>query len=105
MVSCCPSRLSTKGIAWRLLKKVETIALEKGLAYLEAWTRDDPWVLNWYRRNGFTPFLSYLHVFLEGSQEVMNLTSKLPELQPVQAWAHYTGKNEEMIRSAFQRGT
>jgi hypothetical protein len=105
LVSCCPSRLSTKGIAWRLLKKVETIALEKGLAYLEAWTRDDPWVLNWYRRNGFTPFLSYLHVFLEGSQEVMNLTSKLPELQPVQAWVHYTGKNEEMIRSAFQRGT
>lgn len=92
-----------KEFAWHLLKKVETIALEKGLAYLEAWTGDDPWVLNWYTRNGFIPIHSYLHVFLRGSQEIINLTSNLPGFQPVQAWAHYTGEDEEMIRSAFQR--
>jgi hypothetical protein len=38
--------------------------------HLEAWTGDDPWVQAWYRSQGFEAVGSYLHVFIEGRDEL-----------------------------------
>ncbi|MGG4178960.1 GNAT family N-acetyltransferase [Virgibacillus pantothenticus] len=91
------------GIGHQLLNRAERMASEKGINYLEAWTRDDEWVLNWYQKNGFHPVHSYLHVFLEGKSETSYLKSEVDNFYPVQAWAHYTGKDEQVIRQAFRR--
>lgn len=71
---------------------------------LEAWTRDDKWVNDWYINNKFSIVDSYLHVFIEGEKEMKpTLTSEIQELYPVQAFAHYVGKEKEMIKNRYTR--
>lgn len=93
------------GIGYQLLNRAERMASQKGINYLEAWTRDNEWVLNWYHKNGFHLDHSYLHVFLEGNNETSYLTSKVDNLYPVQAWAHYTGKDEQVYSTSIQACT
>lgn len=90
------------GIGNKLLHEAEIIAREKGLNRIEAWTRDDLWVNNWYESNGFLKVDSYLQVFIG---EEMNgvLKSEIPHLYPIQTFAHYTGEEKELIRSKFKR--
>lgn len=76
------------GVGEKLLKAAEAMAKERGINYLEAWTRDDQWVIDWYGKNDFLKGYSYLHVFMDNPEE---LTSINTDLQFVQAWAHYTG--------------
>ena len=91
------------GIGTILLEKAESIAKEKGLTYLEAWTRDDDWVNAWYRKNGFVTSYSYLHVFLEG-EEVKDVVKKVdPYFNVGQAFAHYTGNEKEHVKTKFDR--
>jgi|SRR5690625_519011 len=93
------------GIGTRLLKKAEKIAGEKGLDYLEAWTRDDEWVNQWYEKSGFNKIYSYLHVYLEGDNEIEKVTkaNNESELQVIQAFAHYSGSKQEYVKSTFNR--
>lgn len=92
------------GIGEQLLRKAEMIALEKGLNHLEAWTRDDKWVNQWYLKNKFVKKDSYYHVFMEGSKEVNEaLRSSINGLQPVQTFAHYNGSNPDKIKNQFNR--
>lgn len=81
------------GIGSRLLEKVEKIAAELGLNYYEAWTRDDDCVNQWYEKRGFDKVYSYLHVYLEGDNEVKKVTkiNNDSELQVIQVFAHYSG--------------
>lgn len=90
-------------IGQQLLHRVENLAIEKGLTYLEAWTRDDNWVVDWYKKNDFRPVYAYLHVFMEGKSEMQHVKSEIKALRPVQTWAHYNGENEEFIRQTFER--
>src|SRR5690625_1687329 len=93
------------GIGTRLLEESEKIAKKEGLDYLEAWTRDDEWVNQWYEKNGFDKVYSYLHVYPEGDNEikkVMSVNNK-SELQIIQAFAHYSGSKQEDIKSKFKR--
>jgi len=93
------------GIGTRLLKKAEEIAKKVGLNYLEAWTRDDEWVNQWYKKNGFDKIHSYLHVYLEGDNEVEKVMriNNQSGLQVIQAFAHYSGSKQEHIKSTFNR--
>ncbi|MTW86790.1 GNAT family N-acetyltransferase [Virgibacillus dakarensis] len=92
-----------KGIGNMLLAEAQKIAREKGLNHLEAWTRDDVWVNTWYEKNDFQHVDSYLHVFVGGEEVDGILTSNVPGLYPVQAFAHYTGKEKEMVKGKFSR--
>jgi ribosomal protein S18 acetylase RimI-like enzyme len=93
-----------RGIGTLLLKKAEQLSKEKGLNRLEAWTRDDDWVINWYKKNGFLKVESYLHVYLDGGEELKgNITSEVPKLYPVHTFAHYVGDDKENIKAKFKR--
>ena len=92
------------GIASRLLEKGEEIAKEKKLNRLEAWTRDDKWVRTWYERSGFQLVDSYLHVYLEGNEELTgHIRSEFPDLLPIHTFAHYLGENKEEMKQKFKR--
>ena len=42
----------------------------RGIERFEAWTRDDPWVQQWYESHGFVQISSYLHVYVHGKGEI-----------------------------------
>jgi hypothetical protein len=47
---------------------------------------------------------SYLHVFMNGNEELKGaLITNMEDFYPVQAFAHYTGKEKEQIRKRFGR--
>jgi GNAT superfamily N-acetyltransferase len=93
-----------QGIASKLLLKGEEIAKVKGLNRLEAWTRDDQWVNTWYEKSKFQRVDSYLHVYLEGEEELKgHISSEIPKLYPVQVFAHYVGVQKEEIKDKFKR--
>ncbi|MBU9713561.1 GNAT family N-acetyltransferase [Evansella tamaricis] len=93
-----------KGIGNLLLTEAEKIATDVGLNRLEAWTRDDIWVNKWYEKNGFSKEDSYLHVFIETGDEFKGtLTSSAHDLVPIQAFAHYLGKDKDLIKEKFNR--
>lgn len=93
-----------RGIAGQLLYEAEKIAKVKGLNRFEAWTRDDDWVNQWYQKNGFHNVESYLHVYVEGRDEMKDvLKSEIPGLYPVHAFAHYVGEEKDTIRKRFKR--
>lgn len=54
-----------KGVGTKLLEKAEQIAKEKRLHYLEAWTRDDEWVNQWYVKSGFDRWAPIYTCFLK----------------------------------------
>lgn len=92
-----------KGVAHQLLQEAERRAQEKKLNRLEAWTRDDQWVNNWYINNQFSIVDSYLQVFMDSEELKHAVTTDIPELYPVQAFAHYVGKEREKIKERFAR--
>ena len=93
------------GIGTRLLEKAEEIAKKEGLTFLEAWTRDDKWVKQWYEKNGFDKVDSYLHVYLGGNNEVEKVMkiNDQSEFQVVEAFAHYSGSKQEHVKAKFKR--
>ncbi|MDD9791790.1 GNAT family N-acetyltransferase [Priestia megaterium] len=93
-----------KGIAYQLLCEAENRVRKLGITFLEAWTRDDDWVNNWYLKNSFEAKTSYFHVFLESSKEIRKaINSSVQDLHPVQAFAHYTGTEKEKLMSEYKR--
>lgn len=93
-----------RGIGHQLLLEAEKISIEKGLNRLEAWTRDDKWVNNWYEASGFEKVDSYLQVFIDGGDELNEIINcEIPKLYPVQAFAHYVGEDKETIKEKFKR--
>lgn len=93
-----------KGIASLLLSETESEAKKIGLNRFEAWTRDDDWVNRWYLSKGFKLTDSYLHVYAEGKDEIkISFSSETEKLNLVYAFAHYTGKDRESIRTKFRR--
>lgn len=93
-----------KGIGTALLTETKNQAAERGIARLEAWTRDDPSVQAWYQSQGFEAIDSYLHVFIEGGDELRGvIRAEIPGLRPVQAFAHYLGDDPGAVFRRFRR--
>ena len=93
-----------KGIATKLLRTGEQLAKETELNRLEAWTRDDKWVNSWYEISGFQLVDSYLHVYMEGAEELTgHIKSEYKKLIPIQTFAHYIGENTEDLKQKFNR--
>lgn len=92
------------GIGTKLLDEAAFFAKEKGLNRFEAWTRDDAWVSEWYVNSGFLKVDSYLHVYVDGGEEMEGvIKSEISKLYPVQAFAHYVGENKEEMKKRFNR--
>ncbi len=93
-----------KGIAFKLLSSAKKLASKRGIQRFEAWTRDDPGVNAWYLSQGFEVIDSYLHVFVEGKDELQGVISaEIPGLRPVQVFAHYTGEDRNAVSRRFSR--
>lgn len=88
---------SRKGIGENLLKVAEKRAIELNLNRFEAWTRDDEWVQNWYKKMEFTQVESYYHLYLEGNEMTNRITTNVPNLFPVSTFSHYVGQNMEQF--------
>lgn len=80
-----------RGIGEALLLAAEKEAQAKNLNRFEAWTRDDLWVRDWYKKMQFNQVYSYYHLFFEGAELDHRMNSLIPKLYPVTAFAHYLG--------------
>jgi ribosomal protein S18 acetylase RimI-like enzyme len=96
-----------RGIAGALLTHVITRGHVHGLTALEAWTRDDPGTLAWYRAMGFTETDHYLHVFAnhdtEPDEPARAVERTRPGLHLMSAFLHAELADEPKLRQQFTR--
>ena len=92
-----------QGIAAKLLDFAKKRAVERGILRFEACTRDDPWVLRWYEKNGWAHVMSYLHVYMDYEELQSEVQCRTPGLKPIKVFAHYTGAETLAIRKRFRR--
>jgi GNAT superfamily N-acetyltransferase len=91
-----------QGIGRGLLAEASRRARAWQIGRLEAWTRDDRFVNDWYRAQGFRQIQSYWHIFLSSRDELAAIRPQLPGLRPVSAFAHYLG-DDEAVYGRFGR--
>ena len=91
-----------RGIGRELLAEASRRARAWQIGRLEAWTRDDEFVNDWYRVQGFRQVQSYWHIFLSSRAELGAIRAELPDLRPVSAFAHYLGDDED-VYGRFER--
>jgi ribosomal protein S18 acetylase RimI-like enzyme len=92
-----------RGIASALVERALAGAREAGLEIVQAWTRDDPWVQEWYEACGFAKRYSYLHVYMQPDEAREEVSLRSEGLKPVLAFAHYTGDDPDAVRRRFRR--
>jgi len=76
------------GIASQLILKAIDWARSKDIDFIEAWTRDDKWVLNWYESVGFSRFHSYWHIYFKGDNAKSLFRSNDKDISPQSVFAH-----------------
>jgi predicted N-acetyltransferase YhbS len=86
-----------RGIGRELLAEAARRAQAWQIGRFEAWTRDDAFVNDWYRDQGFRQVQHYWHVFMGSREELAALKAQVPGLRPVSAFAHYLGDDEDML--------
>lgn len=91
------------GVATLLLNEAINRLKSKGIKKLETWTRNDKWVNDWYKNRGFNWKESYLHVYAEGDECDTITQSKINKLFICSSFAHYIGKDKDVIKKAFKR--
>ncbi len=91
-----------RGIGRELLAEAARQARAWQIRRFEAWTRDDPFVNDWYRAQGFYHVQRYWHVFMSSREELSAMQVQLPGLRPVSAFAHYLGEDEDLL-AGFER--
>jgi GNAT superfamily N-acetyltransferase len=91
-----------RGIGRELLAEAARRARAWQIGRFEAWTRDDTFVNDWYRAQGFRHVQHYWHVFMDSREELAALNPQTGDLRPVSAFAHYLGDDEEVLER-FER--
>ena len=76
------------GIASELVLKAIDWAKIRDVNFIEAWTRDDTWVLNWYESVGFIKFHSYWHIYFKGDNVKSLFKSNDKDISPQSVFAH-----------------
>ena len=76
------------GIASQLILKAVDWAKSKDVDFIEAWTRDDKWVLDWYESIDFARFHSYWHIYFKGDNAKSLFKSKDKNIAPQSVFAH-----------------
>lgn len=77
-----------EGIARALVAASVEWARGQGVAYLEAWTRDDAWVRAWYDALGFRKFQSYWHAYFSDETARLVFSSRNPKLRVQTVFTH-----------------
>jgi GNAT superfamily N-acetyltransferase len=91
-----------RGIGGTLLVEAAGRARAQRIRRFEAWTRDDPFVIDWYRAQGFRYVQHYWHLYMGTREELAAVQSRVPGLRPVSVFAHYLGDDEAVI-GRFER--
>ncbi|MDT0266363.1 GNAT family N-acetyltransferase [Streptomyces sp. DSM 44915] len=103
------------GIGRALLAEAAARAATAGASTLDAWTRDQPATLAWYRATGFAESDHYLHVYADdthaadaddgaGAAELARAVERAGAgLRPVRVFAHAPLAREAELRAAFRR--
>ena len=76
------------GIASQLVLKALDWAKSKDINFIEAWTRDDKWVIDWYESIGFVRFHSYWHIYFKGDNAKSLFESNDKDIAPQSVFAH-----------------
>jgi ribosomal protein S18 acetylase RimI-like enzyme len=96
-----------RGIGRALLAAARERLTGTAVTVLDAWTRDDPATLRWYRAAGFTESERYLHVYadLRAAPEEPDraIGARRPGLRPVTVFLHAALDGEEELRARFAR--
>lgn len=91
-----------RGIGRGLLAEASRRAQEWQIRRFEAWTRDDLFVNDWYRAQGFQQVQAYWHIFMGSRDELAAIQPQISGLRPVSAFAHYLG-DDEGVYGRFER--
>jgi N-acetylglutamate synthase-like GNAT family acetyltransferase len=91
-----------RGIGTALLKALLPPLREAGIRTLDAYTRDQPEVLGWYRAMGFTDQDHYLHIHTDGP-ETAEAVSSLVGFSAGKAFLHADLADEAKLREKFNR--
>jgi ribosomal protein S18 acetylase RimI-like enzyme len=96
-----------QGIGRALLDAVVAPLRAGGVAELDAWTRDDPGTLGWYRGMGLAEDSHYLHVYAnryaDGAEPERAGLSVRPGLKLMAGFLHGTMADEAWARANFRR--
>jgi ribosomal protein S18 acetylase RimI-like enzyme len=90
------------GIASRLLSAA-IAELPSSVVSLDAWTREDPSALSWYRQQGFIEEYQYLHVYKNSDGSNHEFTAPSPLFAVMHAYCHADLEHETVLRSRFDR--
>ncbi|MER5970534.1 GNAT family N-acetyltransferase [Streptomyces sp. NPDC002055] len=95
------------GIANALLRETRTRARDAGVTTLDAWTRDDPDTLRWYRAMGFEESDHYLHVYAHAytaaDEPGRAVVTPRSDLRLMAAFLHAKLSDEVRLRREFSR--
>ena len=91
-----------RGIATALVREAERLGRERGLARLEAWTRDDAGTRAWYEACGFEHVQSYTHVYVDLDERVRDLFPAADGIRPIRVFAHALA-DPAQLRTRFRR--
>jgi ribosomal protein S18 acetylase RimI-like enzyme len=97
-----------RGVASRLLAAALKQLAQRGARSVEAWTREDPAALSWYRRSGFRETTRYLHVYADAyagdlGEDLVDSIRSASGLRPVHVFAHAPIDREAELRNRFDR--
>lgn len=91
-----------QGVGTALLEAAAAL-LPETVRVLDAWTREDPATLAWYRSRGFTESEHYLHVYKSWQESDEGWKSPAPLTSPVIAFCHAAIDHEADLRARFSR--
>jgi GNAT superfamily N-acetyltransferase len=96
-----------QGIGRELLAEARARTRGLGLPTLDAWTRDDPDTLRWYRSMGFAESDHYLHVYAnyytDPQEPDRAIADRRPGLRPISVFLHGKLSDERRLRDEFAR--
>ncbi|KAB8167764.1 GNAT family N-acetyltransferase [Streptomyces sp. 3MP-14] len=96
-----------RGIGRALLAEAAVRARAAGATTLDAWTRDQPESLAWYRATGFVESDHYLHVFADAYADEGEPGRAVERpgagLNPIGVFSHAPLAREEEMRTRFRR--
>lgn len=96
-----------RGLARALLDAAGARAAAGSATVLDAWTRDDPDTLSWYRAMGFAESDHYLHVhanyYTDVDEPVRAVPTPRAGLRPMTVFLHAKLADEERLREEFAR--
>ena len=84
------------GIANKLVLKAMEWSKVNDVNFIEAWTRDDKWVLDWYGSLDFEKFHSYWHIYFKGDNATSLFDSNDKDISPQSVFAH-SNKNPKTL--------